>query len=89
MKSGVTALSSTSNAFGNVATNGRFDTPPNGIDESLKLQILAEEEAAMNQFKVRLPILKQNTPKFYSSWLTIMISFSVQVVSNHRQQPIS
>nr|CAH7714945.1 unnamed protein product [Callosobruchus chinensis] len=40
VKSGVTALSSTSNAFGN------------GIDENLKLQILAEEEAAMNQFKV-------------------------------------
>lgn len=51
MKSGVTALSSTSTAFGNVVANGKFDTA-NGIDESLKLQILAEEEAAMNQFKV-------------------------------------
>lgn len=46
VKSGVSALSSTSNAFGNAVANG------NGIDENLKLQILAEEEAAMNQFKV-------------------------------------
>jgi hypothetical protein len=52
VKSGVSALSSTSNAFGNVVANGRFDTPANGIDENLKLQALAEEEAAMNQFKV-------------------------------------
>lgn len=50
VKSGVTALSSTSSSFGTVATNGRFDT--NGIDEHLKQQALAEEEAAMNQFKV-------------------------------------
>lgn len=48
----MTALSSTSNAFGNVVANGRFDTPTNGIDENLKLQLLAEEEAAMNQFRV-------------------------------------
>nr|CAH7720392.1 unnamed protein product [Callosobruchus chinensis] len=53
VKSGVTALSSTSNAFGNVVANGRFDSS-NGIDENLKLQILAEEEAAMNQFKSKL-----------------------------------
>lgn len=42
----MSVLSSTSNAFGNAVSNG------NGIDENLKLQILAEEEAAMNQFKV-------------------------------------
>ncbi|XP_044269797.1 phosphatidylinositol-binding clathrin assembly protein LAP-like isoform X1 [Tribolium madens] len=54
VKSGVSALSSTSNAFGNVVANGRFDTPANGIDENLKLQILAEEEAAMNQFKSKV-----------------------------------
>nr|CAI5836927.1 unnamed protein product [Callosobruchus analis] len=53
VKSGVTALSSTSNAFGNVVANGRFDTS-NGIDENLKLQILAEEEAAINRFKSKL-----------------------------------
>ncbi|KAJ8967833.1 hypothetical protein NQ317_005867 [Molorchus minor] len=51
VKSGVSALSTTSNAFGNVVANGRFD---NGIDENLKLQILAEEEAAMNQFKAKV-----------------------------------
>jgi hypothetical protein len=54
VKSGVSALSSTSNAFGNVVANGRFDTPANGIDETLKLQALAEEEAAMNQFKSKV-----------------------------------
>lgn len=51
VKSGVTALNSTSNAFGNVASSGRLDAV-NGIDENLKLKVLAEEEAAMNQFKV-------------------------------------
>lgn len=51
VKSGVTALSSTSSAFGTAATNGRLENT-NGIDESLKQQILAEEEAAMNQYKV-------------------------------------
>ncbi|CAG9819361.1 unnamed protein product [Phaedon cochleariae] len=62
VKSGVTALSSTSNAFGNVVANGRFDSPPNGIDESLKLQILAEEEAAMNQFKSKVSPSAVNNP---------------------------
>lgn len=52
VKSGVSALSSTSNAFGIAVANGRMDSPGNGIDENLKLQVLAEEEAAMNQFKV-------------------------------------
>lgn len=61
VKSGVSALSSTSNAFGNVAANGRFDTPSNGIDESLKLQVLAEEEAAMNQFKVKIKKKKRES----------------------------
>ncbi|CAH0545874.1 unnamed protein product [Brassicogethes aeneus] len=54
VKSAVSALSSTSNAFGNVVANGRFDAPSNGIDENLKLQILAEEEAAINQFKSKV-----------------------------------
>ncbi|XP_066154902.1 phosphatidylinositol-binding clathrin assembly protein LAP-like isoform X1 [Euwallacea fornicatus] len=53
VKSGVTALNSTSNAFGNVASSGRLDSV-NGIDESLKMKVLAEEEAAMNQFKSKL-----------------------------------
>ncbi|KAJ8925125.1 hypothetical protein NQ315_001307 [Exocentrus adspersus] len=62
VKSGVSALSTTSNAFGNVVANGRFDTPPNGIDENLKLQILAEEEAAMNQFKAKVSPPQVNNP---------------------------
>jgi len=48
----VSALSSTSTAFGTAAANTRLDSHTNGIDESLKQQVLAEEEAAMNQYKV-------------------------------------
>ncbi|XP_075984839.1 phosphatidylinositol-binding clathrin assembly protein lap [Anticarsia gemmatalis] len=53
------ALSSTSSSFGNAAASTRLDNPPNGasplfIDDTLKQQALAEEEAAMNQYKVRL-----------------------------------
>lgn len=43
LKSGVTALSNTSNAFGTAA-----------IDESFKQAAVAEEEAALNQFKANL-----------------------------------
>lgn len=49
------ALSSTSSSFGNAAASTRLDNQPNGalfIDDSLKQQVLAEEEAAMNQYKV-------------------------------------
>ncbi|XP_036321781.1 phosphatidylinositol-binding clathrin assembly protein LAP [Rhagoletis pomonella] len=49
-KSAVTALSSTSSSFGTAAASSKFDTT-NGIDEQLKAQVLAEEEAAMNQYK--------------------------------------
>ncbi|KAK9743515.1 GAF domain [Popillia japonica] len=49
VRSGVSALSSTSSSFGTVVANGRFDSQ-NGIDESLKLKVLAEEEEAINQF---------------------------------------
>ncbi|KAJ2954608.1 hypothetical protein O0L34_g2904 [Tuta absoluta] len=51
------ALSSTSSSFGNAAASTRLDNQPNGamfIDDSLKQQALAEEEAAMNQYKVHL-----------------------------------
>lgn len=51
VKSAVSALSSTSSAFGTAAASSKFDTS-NGIDEQLKAQVLAEEEAAMNQYKV-------------------------------------
>lgn len=53
VKSGVSALSSTSTAFGTAASNARLDQTGNGhIDEALRQQALAEEEAAMNQYKV-------------------------------------
>lgn len=52
IKSGVSALSSTSTSFGTAAASARFDAHPNGIDESVKALALAEEEAAMNQYKV-------------------------------------
>ncbi|XP_017037527.1 phosphatidylinositol-binding clathrin assembly protein LAP isoform X5 [Drosophila kikkawai] len=53
VKSAVTALSSTSSAFGTAAASTKFDTT-NGIDEQLKAQVLAEEEAAMNQYKSKV-----------------------------------
>ncbi|XP_020286850.1 phosphatidylinositol-binding clathrin assembly protein LAP isoform X10 [Pseudomyrmex gracilis] len=55
VKSGVSALSSTSNAFGTAASNARLDQTGNGhIDEALRQQALAEEEAAMNQYKAKV-----------------------------------
>ncbi|XP_067013302.2 phosphatidylinositol-binding clathrin assembly protein unc-11 isoform X2 [Anabrus simplex] len=54
VKSGVSALSSTSTAFGTAAANTRLDSHANGIDETLKQQVLAEEEAAMNQYKAKV-----------------------------------
>ncbi|CAK1545760.1 unnamed protein product [Leptosia nina] len=51
------ALSSTSSSFGNAAASSRIDSQANGslfIDDSLRQQALAEEEAAMNQYKVHL-----------------------------------
>ncbi|XP_017083461.1 phosphatidylinositol-binding clathrin assembly protein LAP isoform X10 [Drosophila eugracilis] len=53
VKSAVTALSSTSSAFGTAAASSKFDNT-NGIDEQLKAQVLAEEEAAMNQYKSKV-----------------------------------
>ncbi|XP_023290473.1 phosphatidylinositol-binding clathrin assembly protein unc-11 [Orussus abietinus] len=55
VKSGVSALSSTSTAFGTAASNARLDHTGNGhIDEALRQQALAEEEAAMNQYKAKV-----------------------------------
>lgn len=55
LKSGVTALSSTSSSFGTAAASTKFDNPTNGsIDDNLKAQVLAEEEAAMNQYKSKV-----------------------------------
>lgn len=55
------ALSSTSSSFGNAAASTRLDNQPNGasplfIDDTLKQQALAEEEAAMNQYKVNITL---------------------------------
>lgn len=61
VKSGVSALSSTSTAFGSAASNAQ-------IDESLKQQAVAEEEAAMNQFKAKVQSPSaSNTNPFLSS----------------------
>ncbi|XP_055378101.1 phosphatidylinositol-binding clathrin assembly protein LAP isoform X21 [Condylostylus longicornis] len=54
VKSGVTALSSTSSSFGTAVASNKFDSSANGIDESIKAQALAEEEAAMNQYKSKV-----------------------------------
>lgn len=49
----MSALSSTSSSFGTAAASAKFDSHSNGvIDDALKAQALAEEEAAMNQYKV-------------------------------------
>ncbi|XP_015433543.1 PREDICTED: phosphatidylinositol-binding clathrin assembly protein LAP isoform X3 [Dufourea novaeangliae] len=68
VKSGVSALSSTSTAFGTAASNNRLDHTGNGhIDEALRQQALAEEEAAMNQYKVQSPSTGPSTNPFLSS----------------------
>ncbi|XP_030559553.1 phosphatidylinositol-binding clathrin assembly protein LAP isoform X14 [Drosophila novamexicana] len=48
-----TPTQSSSSAFGTAAASSKFDTS-NGIDEQLKAQVLAEEEAAMNQYKSKV-----------------------------------
>ncbi|KAM7359898.1 phosphatidylinositol-binding clathrin assembly protein lap isoform 18-T20 [Cochliomyia hominivorax] len=45
-----TPTQSASSSFGTAAASSKFDAT-NGIDEQLKAQALAEEEAAMNQYK--------------------------------------
>ncbi|XP_053961931.1 phosphatidylinositol-binding clathrin assembly protein LAP isoform X11 [Anastrepha ludens] len=45
-----TPTQTASSSFGTAAASSKFDTT-NGIDEQLKAQVLAEEEAAMNQYK--------------------------------------
>ncbi|KAF5277484.1 hypothetical protein FQR65_LT03821 [Abscondita terminalis] len=61
-----TPSQSSSAPFGTAApiTNGRPDTQSNGIDEQIKQQVLAEEEAAINQFKskVHSPNSANNNP---------------------------
>ncbi|XP_017083468.1 phosphatidylinositol-binding clathrin assembly protein LAP isoform X16 [Drosophila eugracilis] len=48
-----TPTQSSSSAFGTAAASSKFDNT-NGIDEQLKAQVLAEEEAAMNQYKSKV-----------------------------------
>lgn len=62
VKSGVSALSSTSNAFGTAVSNNTQ------IDETIKQQAVAEEEAAMNQYKAKVQSPSAlNTNPFLSS----------------------
>ncbi|XP_061379963.1 phosphatidylinositol-binding clathrin assembly protein LAP isoform X11 [Danaus plexippus] len=73
------ALSSTSSSFGNAAASTRLDAS-NGsmfIDDSLKQQALAEEEAAMNQYKnkVQSPTNSANNP-FLSTGPTVVDLFA-------------
>ncbi|XP_011334524.1 phosphatidylinositol-binding clathrin assembly protein LAP isoform X12 [Ooceraea biroi] len=68
VKSGVSALSSTSTAFGTAASNTRLDQTGNGhIDEAMRQQALAEEEAAMNQYKAKVQSPSSSTNPFLSS----------------------
>ncbi|XP_038110182.1 phosphatidylinositol-binding clathrin assembly protein LAP isoform X3 [Culex quinquefasciatus] len=73
IKSGVTALSSTSSSFGTAAASTKFDNPSNGsIDDNLKAQVLAEEEAAMNQYKSKVssPIAGGNSATITNPFLS-------------------
>ncbi|XP_023245805.1 phosphatidylinositol-binding clathrin assembly protein LAP isoform X13 [Copidosoma floridanum] len=55
VKSGVSALSSTSTAFGTAVSNQRLDSTGNGhIDDAVRQQVLAEEEAVLNQYKAKV-----------------------------------
>ncbi|CAB0039827.1 unnamed protein product [Trichogramma brassicae] len=50
-----TPTQSASTAFGTAASNQRLESTGNGhIDEALRQQVLAEEEAAMNQYKAKV-----------------------------------
>lgn len=62
IKSGVSALSSTSSSFGTAAASTRFENNSNGIDDAVRAQALAEEEAILNQYKVGISYI-QTTKK--------------------------
>ncbi|XP_072742755.1 uncharacterized protein Lap isoform X6 [Anoplolepis gracilipes] len=92
VKSGVSALSSTSNAFGTAASNARLDQTGNGhIDEALRQQALAEEEAAMNQYKAKVQSPSSSTNPFLSSPTNnanqpIVDLFGAATAENQQQQ---
>ncbi|XP_069690718.1 phosphatidylinositol-binding clathrin assembly protein unc-11-like isoform X2 [Periplaneta americana] len=85
VKSGVSALSSTSTAFGTAAANTRLDSHTNGIDESLKQQVLAEEEAAMNQYKAKV---SSPTSSGGPSTNPFLSSPTTTATTNNNTQPI-
>ncbi|XP_070509926.1 phosphatidylinositol-binding clathrin assembly protein LAP isoform X6 [Chironomus tepperi] len=49
-----TPTQTASSSFGTAAASAKFDQHTNGIDEGMKAQALAEEEAAMNQYKSKV-----------------------------------
>lgn len=59
LKTGVSVLSNTSNAFGTVVNNTQ-------LDESLKQAAVAEEEAALNQYKASITSPASGTNPFLS-----------------------
>lgn len=60
LKSGVSALSNTSNAFGTAASSSQ-------IDDTLKQAAVAEEEAALNQYRANVGSPTNSTNPFLSS----------------------
>ncbi|XP_052119956.1 phosphatidylinositol-binding clathrin assembly protein LAP isoform X3 [Frankliniella occidentalis] len=64
-----TPTQSASSAFGTAASSARLDEHGGQIDEALRRQVLAEEEAAMNQYKAKVssPTAAASTNPFLSS----------------------
>ncbi|KAF2903215.1 hypothetical protein ILUMI_02972 [Ignelater luminosus] len=86
-----TPSQASSNAFGTVVANGRLDSHTNGIDEQVKQQVLAEEEAAMNQFKskVNSPTASNNNPFLNNSPANVApIQSSIPTVDLLESDPV-
>lgn len=77
----MSALSSTSSSFGTAAASTRYDQHANGIDESIKAQALAEEEAAMNQYKVIFTPFERNSLSFSTFDLFFFVLVQTKVAS--------
>lgn len=89
LKSGVTVLSNTSNAFGTAVNNTQ-------LDESLKQAAMAEEEAALNQYKASVtspnasstnPFLSEPTPPPQSAEQPILDLFGTDAPVPPATQP--
>ncbi|KAL9705180.1 hypothetical protein quinque_008698 [Culex quinquefasciatus] len=68
-----TPTQSANSSFGTAAASTKFDNPSNGsIDDNLKAQVLAEEEAAMNQYKSKVssPIAGGNSATITNPFLS-------------------